>query len=88
MTVRELLARMDSHEFSEWMAYYGIEPFGQERDNLHAGIVAKAVYDVHQDPKRRRDISPVDFVVREKEQPEPEELYDRFRAWAGMNTKQ
>jgi hypothetical protein len=88
MTVRELLTRMDSLEFSEWMAYYGIEPFGQERDNLHAGIVAKAIYDVNQDPKKRRDISPADFIAREKEPVDPKELYDRFRAWAGLNQKQ
>ncbi len=88
MTVRELLARMDSRELSEWMAYYGLEPFGQERDNLHAGIVAKAIYDVNQDPKKRRDISPADFIAREKEPPTPEELYDRFRSWAGLNQKQ
>lgn len=31
MTVAELLDRMSSREFSEWMAYYGIEPFGEER---------------------------------------------------------
>lgn len=87
MTVRELLTRMDSRELSEWMAYYSIEPWGQERDNVHAGIIAKAVYDVHQDPKKRRDISPLDFVMREKEEPDPEQLYQRFRAWAGFNSK-
>jgi hypothetical protein len=30
MTVRELFARMDSAEFTEWMAYNEIEPFGDE----------------------------------------------------------
>jgi len=27
-------------ELAEWTAYYGLEPFGAARDNLHAGIVA------------------------------------------------
>jgi len=30
MTVRELLSRMDSREFSEWIAYYGILGEGDE----------------------------------------------------------
>ena len=40
MTVREMLARMDAKEFGEWMAYYNLEPFGQERDDLHAANIA------------------------------------------------
>lgn len=31
MTVRELLERIDSRELAEWQAYYGIEPWGEER---------------------------------------------------------
>lgn len=34
---------MDSAEFAEWCAYYQLEPFGQERDNMHAAIIACAV---------------------------------------------
>ena len=30
MTVRELLDRMDAREFAEWIAFYNIEPFGDE----------------------------------------------------------
>ena len=30
MTVREMLSRMDSKEFAEWMAFYNLEPFGDE----------------------------------------------------------
>lgn len=86
--MRELLERLDSRELSEWMAYYSIEPWGAERDNLHAGIVAKAIYDVNQDPKKHRDISPADFLLREKKQPDAAEVYERFRFWAKMNQKE
>jgi hypothetical protein len=37
---RELLARFDSRELSDWQNYYSIEPFGWEQDNLHFGILA------------------------------------------------
>lgn len=30
MSVRQLLASMDSREFSEWMAFWLLEPFGEE----------------------------------------------------------
>mgnify|MGYP001573793575 CR=1 FL=1 len=34
MTVREMLQRMDSHEFAEWQAFYEVEPFGATKDDL------------------------------------------------------
>lgn len=39
----ELQARMSSREFSEWMAYYSIAPFGEERADLRSAIVANMV---------------------------------------------
>jgi hypothetical protein len=33
---------MSSREFAEWMAYYALEPWGEERADLRAGIVAAA----------------------------------------------
>lgn len=33
-TVKELLARVDSKELSEWQAYYAINPFGQRRADM------------------------------------------------------
>ena len=41
--MRELWLRMDAREFAQWKAYYQLEPFGAERDNLHAGIIASAI---------------------------------------------
>lgn len=38
MTVAELLSRMSSREFSEWMAFYGIEPFGAEITDLQNAV--------------------------------------------------
>ena len=63
MTVRELLARMDSRELAEWQAYYRLEPFGQERADLRAGIVASTLANIHRDPKRKA-FAPEDFMPR------------------------
>lgn len=54
MTVQELLARISSQELSEWMAYYSLEPWGTETDDLRAGIVASTIANVNRDPKKRR----------------------------------
>ncbi|MHB9836848.1 phage tail assembly protein T [Paraburkholderia terrae] len=43
MTVRQLLANLDSAELSEWMAFNQIEPFGEARADLRAGIIASTV---------------------------------------------
>ncbi len=43
MTVRELLARIDSHELTEWMAFHNLRPFGEEQSDIRAGIVASTV---------------------------------------------
>jgi hypothetical protein len=63
MTVRELLARANSRELSEWMAFASLEPFGDARGDLQAAIVASTVANTARDPKkRRRPFAPADFV--------------------------
>lgn len=46
MTVSELLSRISSRELTEWRAYYGLEPFGEDRADLRAGIVASTMANV------------------------------------------
>lgn len=61
MTVRELLARIDSRELSEWMAYAALEPFGETRGDLRAGIVASVIANVHRG-KGQKAFQPTDFL--------------------------
>lgn len=44
MTVSDLLQRTTSLELTEWRAYYTVEPFGPERDDIRAAIIAQTVY--------------------------------------------
>ncbi|MFA5161866.1 MAG: DUF4035 domain-containing protein [Elusimicrobiales bacterium] len=46
MTVSELLSRVSSRELTEWQTYYELEPFGEDRADLRAGIVASTVANV------------------------------------------
>jgi hypothetical protein len=42
MTVKQLLASLDSRELTEWAAFDAIETIGEARADLRAGIVASA----------------------------------------------
>lgn len=56
MTVRQLLARIGSDELTEWMAYSGLEPFGDVRSDYRAGVLAAVA--VNSNPWRSRDARP------------------------------
>ena len=46
MTVGELLSRTSSRELTEWRAYYALEPFGEDRADLRAGVIASTMANV------------------------------------------
>jgi hypothetical protein len=45
--VRELLASISSEELTEWMAFDQLDPFGAQRDNMHAAVIANVLATVH-----------------------------------------
>lgn len=63
MTVRQVLAEMDSRELSEWAAYDLVEPFGPWREDLRSGIVASTVANALRG-KNGRSYQPTDFVPK------------------------
>lgn len=83
---------MGALEFAEWMAFFRVEPFGDVRGDLQAGIVASTVANVNRDPKKRRPFSPADFLPDfEKSRAEggkPSEVYAVFRTWAVLMSGQ
>jgi len=61
--VRELLARIDSRELSEWGAYFEFEPWGTEVEDWRAGSIASTIANANRDPKKRRKpYAPSDFM--------------------------
>ena len=63
MTVRQLLAQIDSAELTEWMAYSTLEPFGESVADYRHGIAVAALANVNRDHKRRRaPFLPEDFI--------------------------
>lgn len=82
MTLSEMEARMGSGEFMDWVAYYNAEPFGAWRDNLHAGIVASAVWRA---VGGNKSIKATDFILvsaEEKRKTSLESALGWFRAVA------
>lgn len=61
MSVREAQARIDSHEFSEWMAYYHIDPFGWERFDFGLGQLCAVIGNLFRSKKDRK-LTPQDFM--------------------------
>ena len=59
MTVEQLERCISSKELTEWMAYYRIEPFGQERDDYHSARIAAAVYNAFANAK----VTESDFML-------------------------
>jgi hypothetical protein len=76
MTVGELLARIDSAELTEWMAFDALEPFGEERADLRTGIIA-AVTANHSFNPPQQQRRPSDYMLfSERHEPAPILLAD------------
>ena len=79
-TVEQLGRELSSHELSEWMAYYRLEPFGEERADLRAGIIASTV--VNCTPRKSpRQYRPADFMPqfdRPNVEHDPEQKAERL----------
>lgn len=54
--------RMSSRQLSAWMAYDSLEPFGEAREDLRAGIIASTIVNVRVDPKKGKYAKPQDFM--------------------------
>ena len=86
-----MLEALPSAMLTEWMAYYEIEPFGEERADLRAGIVASTMANAI--GGSRRTLEPVEFMPRfDQEQKPPmdeQAMKSTFRAIAKVwNAKQ
>jgi hypothetical protein len=67
-SVSELEERIESHELTEWQIYEAIEPFGEQRADLRAGIIASTIANVNRG-KGQKAFTATDFMpYLEKEQ--------------------
>jgi len=85
MTVREMLARIDSRELAEWIAYDTIEPIGEQRTDMACGVIASTIANCHR-PKGHSAFKPLDFmpVQRNSDESEPENVIAQVHALAAL----
>jgi len=82
MTVREMLARIDSLELAEWMQFYGLDPFGSERDDLQAGIIACTFANANSG--KGKAFQPCDFMpYHDKQTQTPDDMKALLDTMAG-----
>lgn len=46
MSVKRAQQEIDAVEYTEWLAYHKLNPFGEQRADLRAGIIASVVASV------------------------------------------
>jgi len=52
MSVARAMREIDSAEFTEWLAYYEMEPFGERFADLRTGLITSAIYNVNRNVKK------------------------------------
>tara|TARA_Y100000310_G_scaffold112096_1_gene110523 strand:- start:215 stop:535 length:321 start_codon:yes stop_codon:yes gene_type:complete len=77
MTVSEMLQKMSSAELTDWLAYWRLDPFGEERADLRAGIVAATTANVWAGKGKRA--KPADFMPK-FDTPSKRQTADQMRA--------
>lgn len=48
-----MLRQLTAREFLGWSAYAELEPFGEERGDIRAALIATVLANINRDPKRR-----------------------------------
>jgi hypothetical protein len=91
-TVRELLARTDSQELAEWMAFYQLEPFGDERADYRQALTTCVIANANRDKsKKPTPFTPEDFMIGKKTPPKEqtwEEMRDRMQVYCDRQERQ
>ena len=59
--IKQLMREIDSEEFSWWLAYYKVDPFGPERDDLRSAIQSQLLANINRDTKKK----PTPFTIKD-----------------------
>lgn len=81
MSLKRAQREIDADEFAEWMAYYDIDPFGEERADLRSAINTATMVNLWS-TKGARSVKPIEFMpfaARTKKRQSPEEMAYQMR---------
>lgn len=83
-TVRELLDSLDAAEFQEWLAYYGLDPWTEDRGDLRAGIIASTVVQALGGKAKAADFIPTYGPPPERAPMTDDQMWDQAVKLAAM----
>lgn len=78
MSVAECQAAISCAEFTDWLAYYQLEPFGEERADLRNAILCALIANLLRGKGRRAKLK--DFLPRFDEEPRRKQSLADMRA--------
>lgn len=74
-----MLSQMTARQFGEWMEYYGVDPFGEQRADLRSAIVAATMNNRWRN-KNEEPLQPLDFMpFHRPPQQTPDEIRNALR---------
>lgn len=71
MSVARAQQEIDSREFSEWMAYFELQPFGDECTEMNFGMVCSVIVNAFS-AKGAKAAKPTDFMLSKLMNKEPQ----------------
>ena len=88
MSVAQAQREIDAREFATWMAYARVEPFGEERADLRAGIVAATIANANRG-KGIKAFEPADFMptFESKRKQTADEMQSRMFQFAELHNR-
>jgi len=85
MSVREAQERIDSDEFTYWLAYNNLSPIGRERGDYQTALVAYTVASAHSGKKKPKfDDYVLKFGETDKRITDPEKIKNYFKQMAAQ----
>jgi len=81
LDVNALLQSISGKQLTEWMAFFELEPFGQEW--MQTGMITAMIANVNRDAKKRSEpFQPTDFIPGYRKPPEdPEAVARKIEAY-------
>ena len=73
-----MLEAMPAQLMDEWQAFFTLEPWGTEREDWRAGVVASTVANVSRS-KKQKAYRPQDFMPKPRKWLSHDEIYRKLR---------
>ena len=81
---RELYSRLTSQEITDWFAFYSLDPWGGQRGDIQAAIIASTIANVNRS-KDSKPMTPADFMPRFGEKPKKQTWQDQLAKVRAMS---